>query len=92
MDPALINAILDGPALAPPKGVVPNFENPQNLRNPELAVLQLAAATVVVALRVYTKMVVVGKMLTEDCKTFHPSLKRYLSRNPRLRKRLDQFR
>lgn len=67
MDQAQIDAILDAPALAPPKGVVPNFENPENLSHPELAVLQLAIATVVVGMRVYTKMGVVGKMLAEDC-------------------------
>ncbi|KAF1360452.1 hypothetical protein EJ07DRAFT_23357, partial [Lizonia empirigonia] len=59
-------AIMSAPALAPPKGVVPNFENPQNLSQPGLAILQLVLAMVVVGIRVYTKMWVVRKMLAED--------------------------
>lgn len=58
---------MSAPALAPPKGVVPNFENPHNLSQPGLAILQLVLTTVVVGIRVYTKMWVVRKMLAEDC-------------------------
>jgi hypothetical protein len=67
MNQSTIDAILDGPALAPPLGVRPNFENPQNLSHPELAVLQLVIATAVVVMRVYTKLGVVRKMWAEDC-------------------------
>jgi len=67
MDQAQINVMLDAPALAPPPGVVANFDHPDNLSHPELAVLQLTVATVVVGMRVYTKMGVVRKMLAEDC-------------------------
>jgi len=53
-----------------PPGVEPNFENPDNLSHPELAWLQLIIATVVVVMRVYTKLGVVRKMLAEDCKSY----------------------
>ncbi|KAF3046373.1 hypothetical protein E8E12_005915 [Didymella heteroderae] len=52
--------------MAPPPGVKPNFENPDNLSHPELAWLQLSIATAVVVMRVYTKLGVVRKMLAED--------------------------
>ncbi|KAF1932126.1 uncharacterized protein M421DRAFT_285051 [Didymella exigua CBS 183.55] len=66
MKQSAIDAILDGPALAPPPGVTPNFENPVNLSLPGMAVLQLVVATAVVGMRVYTKLGVVRKMLAED--------------------------
>ncbi|KAH7399487.1 hypothetical protein BKA66DRAFT_165614 [Pyrenochaeta sp. MPI-SDFR-AT-0127] len=59
-------AFLDSPALAPPKGVKPNFENPSNLAAPELAVLQLSLATIFVVMRMYTKRFVVKRLLSED--------------------------
>jgi hypothetical protein len=75
MDPSQVTAFLDQPALSPPEGVVPNLRNPDNLADPELAVLQLAVTTVVVGIRLYTKGVVIGKMLAEDCEfgVFLPS-------------------
>lgn len=71
MDQSTIDAILDGPAIAPPPGVKPNFEHPDNLSHPELAVLQLVVATAVVGMRVYTKLGVVKIMLAEDCVYLH---------------------
>jgi hypothetical protein len=67
MNPSVIDAILDGPALAPPPGVKPNFVNPDNLAHPGLAVLQLTIATLVVLMRIYTKLGVLRKMQAEDC-------------------------
>lgn len=67
MNQAVKDAILDGPALAPPPGVKPNFVNPDNLAHPELAVLQLTIATLVVLMRIYTKLGVLRKMQAEDC-------------------------
>lgn len=68
MNQSLIDAILDGPALAPPPGVKPNFSNPEDLSHPELAVLQLVVATLVVGMRLYTKLGVLRNMLVEDCR------------------------
>lgn len=70
MSQALIDAILDGPALAPPPGVKSNFVDPKSLSHPEWVWLQLVVTTVVVAMRVYTKLGVVGKMLAEDCECY----------------------
>lgn len=70
MNQSMIDAILDGPAMAPPPGVKPNFEHPENLSHPELAWLQLIVATAVVVMRVYTKLGVVRKMLAEDCESY----------------------
>ena len=67
MNQAVKDAILDGPALAPPPGVKPNFVNPDNLAHPGLAVLQLTIATLVVLMRTYTKLGVLRKMQAEDC-------------------------
>jgi hypothetical protein len=64
----MISSILDLPALAPPPGVEPNFENPESLQHPELAVLQFVIATVAVIIRLYTKQFIVGRLLSEDCK------------------------
>ena len=67
MNQAVKDAILDGPALAPPPGVKPNFVNPDNLAHPGLEVLQLTIATLVVLMRIYTKLGVLRKMQAEDC-------------------------
>ncbi len=67
MNQSTIEALLDGPALAPPRGVKPNFVDPSNLSHPELAVLQLTVATLVVWMRIYTKIRVLKRILTEDC-------------------------
>jgi hypothetical protein len=64
--------IMDLPAMAPPEGVVPNFENPDSLRQPELAVVQLIVATLAVAIRIFTKYFIVRKMLVEDCTLSNP--------------------
>lgn len=63
----MMDDILNGPALAPPPGINPNFDNPENLAHPELAVLQLIVATLVVAMRLYTKLGILRNMLAEDC-------------------------
>lgn len=60
---------LDSPASAPPPGVIADLENPETLRAPGLAVLQLILATFVVAVRLYTKKYVVKRMLAEDCES-----------------------
>lgn len=61
--------ILDEPALAPPPGVTPNFATPENLSYPEMAILQLVVTTLVVGLRLYTKGVILRKVMSEDCKS-----------------------
>ncbi|KAJ8131920.1 hypothetical protein O1611_g1703 [Lasiodiplodia mahajangana] len=61
-------ALLDGPALRPPPGVVPNFDHPWNL-NPvgELTnALCLIVTVVVVTIRVYAISVCTKKIMLED--------------------------
>lgn len=70
--------ILDTPALAPPPGITPNFATPENLSYPEMAILQLVVTTLVVGLRLYTKGVILRKVMSEDCKSneYMPKRKR----------------
>lgn len=63
------NAIVYGPALAPPPGVTADFENPPN--NNGLAVGVLAACVAVsslcLLLRVYVQGVLARRFYPEDC-------------------------
>lgn len=69
------DAILDGPALAPPENVVANFENPG--RNDGIAhfvfILCTILSTLVLMLRFYVQAVLARKLRVEDC-TFLPPL------------------
>ncbi|KAI1753690.1 hypothetical protein F4782DRAFT_495359 [Xylaria castorea] len=68
MTPEELQALLDGPALAPPPGVVPQFDNPSNLRLATLAVpiTSVIVATLVLMMRVYTRISVVHKFNIAD--------------------------
>lgn len=68
----LHEAMLNMPALKPPPGVQPNFTNPSNLRNDPLTISLLLISTIVVWIRLYTKIHVTKKMLLEDCKYTYP--------------------
>ena len=62
-------AILEGPAMDPPAGLVSNFVNPENLYT-SIAGAQIACytiATVAVALRVYTKAFITREFGWDDC-------------------------
>ncbi|KFA60712.1 hypothetical protein S40285_09184 [Stachybotrys chlorohalonatus IBT 40285] len=60
--------ILSGPALMPPNGTLPNFENPSNQNDMSTAVLTatIVIATVAVILRAYCKTFVYRKVEPED--------------------------
>ncbi|OAL55915.1 hypothetical protein IQ07DRAFT_627934 [Pyrenochaeta sp. DS3sAY3a] len=60
------DAFLNLPGGPPPFGSTPNFSHPANLSTPGLAALQFGVATLVVAMRLYTKKVVVKRVLSED--------------------------
>ena len=67
----LLQKALDGPAMAPPPGVKPNFVNPPNLEK-ELyidLILCLTIAVLVVCMRMWTKARLMGKVQIEDCKS-----------------------
>ena len=57
------------PALQPPLGVVPNFVDPPTILGPFLAgeAVMLAASTLAVSARVFTKAYVMKKVDLEDC-------------------------
>lgn len=63
-----LEQLLEGPALAPPAGVTPNFENPPNLNTASysMAVVAIALPTIVVVLRLYTKVFIVRAPAWED--------------------------
>ncbi|KAI0188221.1 hypothetical protein EV127DRAFT_368553 [Xylaria flabelliformis] len=68
LQPDQQQAILDGPGLAPPPGITPNFENPPNQNLMVLAVLSVAlsVATTSVLIRIWAKVVCVGRTRLED--------------------------
>ncbi|KAI0005179.1 hypothetical protein F4779DRAFT_55561 [Xylariaceae sp. FL0662B] len=59
---------LDGPALHPPTGIKPNFDNPPNLNALVRGVISvcLALATIAITLRVYSRVFVIRKIHLED--------------------------
>lgn len=54
--PEQLQALLEGPALAPPPGVLPNFTDPPNLRRTGVVALlvTLVLSTLAVTMRIYT--------------------------------------
>ncbi|KAF7953323.1 hypothetical protein EAE96_006534 [Botrytis aclada] len=66
--PASLEELLNGPALQPPDGVVPNFTDPRRLTQVMLAVelLFLLSTTIAVLVRLYTKLIINRKGNLED--------------------------
>lgn len=62
------DVILDGPALAPPTGVVSNFDNPPNRDGLTLGVIitSVILATTFVLIRIYSKVFVTKKISIPD--------------------------
>lgn len=69
LPPAIQQQILDGPALAPPKGVIPNLKNPPNSNVEAIVVLVvcLFLSTVAGLFRAYTRIFIVRKVYLQDC-------------------------
>jgi hypothetical protein len=63
-------AILDGPALAPPPGVRPSLDRPPNLNALGLAAttICLSVSTIALLLAAYAKLRYVKKVHVEDCR------------------------
>lgn len=61
--------LLNGPAMVPPLGVIPNFDDPPSLGHTALMMLalEMSLATTIVLMRMYIKMFIVGRMVYEDC-------------------------
>ncbi|KAI1772243.1 hypothetical protein F4818DRAFT_180229 [Hypoxylon cercidicola] len=68
LTPEQLEALLNGPALAPPDGIVPNFDNPPNKNYISAAVvpLCLTVTTIAVLLRVYARIFCVKKVGIPD--------------------------
>lgn len=67
--PEVQEAILNGPAMLPPKGMVSDFDNPPN-SNPEalaVAVVCILLALVAASSRAYSSLFVAKKLHLEDC-------------------------
>ena len=67
---AALRTLLEGPAMSPPPGVIPNFHNPPNLNAFVImtVVLCFAFATLAVLLRIYTKIYILRALAWEDCR------------------------
>ena len=70
----LLQKALDGPAMAPPLGLKPNFVNPPNLEKEFYIdlILCLTISVLVVCMRLWTKARLMGKVQIEDCKSCAP--------------------
>lgn len=66
---AALRTLLEGPAMSPPAGVVPNLHDPANLDVYVALTITLcvAFATVAVLLRMYTKVFILRALAWEDC-------------------------
>lgn len=62
-------AILNGPALDPPPGIMPNFDNPPNGNAIGLAIttVSISISTAALVLAAYVKLYRVRKAHLEDC-------------------------
>ena len=65
---------LDGPALAPPPGVRPDFINPANFQDVAMGILALSISisTVGIWIRMYTKLYIFRETRWEDCNSSYP--------------------
>ncbi|KAI1807881.1 hypothetical protein F4811DRAFT_503530 [Daldinia bambusicola] len=72
LSPEEQEVILDGPALSPPLGVTPNLENPSNNNSAAFAAmtLTLAAGTIAISFRAYSRIFITRKLFLEDFLAF----------------------
>jgi hypothetical protein len=70
LSPEVIQALLNGPGLAPPPGEVPNLKDPPNERTTMIVVntVYLVLTTVAIFIRMYTKGFIARRVEVEDCK------------------------
>lgn len=67
---AALRTLLEGPAMSPPAGVIPNFHNPPNLDVFVTLTIALCVVfgTLAVLLRMYTKVFILRALAWEDCR------------------------
>lgn len=70
--PAVQQAILDGPAMVPPNGTIPDFDDPPNSNSLGIGigVMCLFLGTTTFFLRVYSRIFIVKKLQIEDCASY----------------------
>jgi hypothetical protein len=75
LNPEQLEALLNGPALKPPPGVVPQLDNPPAYRTASTAlpVVCLVVATLGLAMRLYTRIRVLRQVNLADCECFSPT-------------------
>lgn len=71
LTPQQLQALLDGPALPPPPGIIPQLDHPPNLRTTGNAVqiVCLVLATLALCMRLYTKAAIIRQIVLADCKS-----------------------
>lgn len=74
LTPQEIEALMDGPGMVPPAGVIPDFElgTKRNDRILALYVVCLMLVGIIGLLRVYSRIIVSKKIQLEDCKYSEP--------------------
>ena len=75
---AEMQALLNGPAGTPPVGVLPNFDDLPNKYTPVTVTVSfcLVSATLLVLMRMYTKLFIIRSRAYEDCES-HGGLSLY---------------
>lgn len=70
LSPTELEALLAAPALAPPEGVTPNFDSPDNQNTLAMFVFTfcMVVATLCLLIRVYARFWVERKLQLEECK------------------------
>ena len=68
---AALQTLLEGPAMSPPAGTIPNFHDPPNLDAFVALTIALCVTfgTLAVVLRMYTKVFILRALAWEDCKS-----------------------
>lgn len=76
LPPSAQLAMLEGPAIPPPPGVEPSFDNPPNKREIGWIIISLCSTLSIagIALRLYAKVVVFKRLKIEDCMTRNTDL------------------
>jgi hypothetical protein len=69
-----MEALLNGPAMKPPSGVLPNFENPPNQSVGGFVggTIALGIAAILCCLQIFTRLTTTKRLLLEDCTSISP--------------------
>lgn len=69
LTPEQLQELLDGPAVAPPAGIIPNLAHPPNIHTVCYLTFSLCVSftSLAVVIRMYTKRVLIRSIAYEDC-------------------------